>query len=754
MPSALSLPRPIVEQPANRVRSVARLFVSNVEDTPWFRDREMWPAYLTMLAGERFNRFNLSVGIGYDFLRNVTDAYFLFVYPFLVSVPGYEVHATNLSDDERDRNLGQLKFISDQAAARGIDFQLGIWTHGYQWIDSPQPNHVIEGLTADTHAPYCRDALLRILDACPSIRGVTFRIHGESGVPEASYDFWKTVFDGVVRSGRKVEIDMHAKGMDQSMIDVALGTGMPVKISAKYWAEHLGMPYHQAAIRDLERRTETDDEFFALSSGSRRFMRYGYGDLLREDRRYGVIHRIWPGTQRLLLWGDPAFAAAYSRAFRFCGSDGVEIHEPLSFKGRRGSGIAGSRCAYADSSLNPRWDWEKYRYSYRVWGRHLYDPDVDAAAGRRLLHQQFGGGADAMARALASASRILPIVTTAHGPSAANNTYWPEVYLNQPIVDGEKNDTYGDTPEPKVFGNVSPFDPQLFFRVNDFAAQLVSGERSGKYSPVEVAGWLDELSDAATKSLAEAETQSHDTKSPEYRRMAIDVALQAGLGRFFASKLRSAVLYAVHERTGDRAVLEAALEAYRDARVPWAALAERAKGVYLADITIGERPSLRGHWLDRLPAIDADIADMAKQLEGLGVSSARSDSRRLAPDEVLAAPQRPSFSCSHTPPQRFRRGQPLEIELSLRAEETPSGVLLHYRHVHQAQRYVTTEMASTDGRYHATVPRRYTDAPYPIQYYFELRQGPARTALYPGFERSLTNQPYFVVQSAARKSGT
>ncbi len=53
----------------------------------------------------------------------------------------------------------------------------------------------------------------------------------------------------------------------------------------------------------------------ALSTGTRSFMRYSFGDLMREDRKYGVLHRVWPGTQRLLLWGDPLTAAAYSRAF-------------------------------------------------------------------------------------------------------------------------------------------------------------------------------------------------------------------------------------------------------------------------------------------------------------------------------------------------------------------------------------------------------------------------------------------------------
>ena len=183
----------------------------------------------------------------------------------------------------------------------------------------PNPNYTIEGLTHETHGPYCRDAIRQLLKACPAISGVTFRIHGESGVTEGSYDFWKTVFDGVATCGRKVEIDMHAKGMNQTMIDVALATGMPVNISPKYWAEHLGMPYHQADIRAYEIPKPGTDAtgFMKFSAGSRSFIRYGYGDLFKEDRRYGVLHRVWPGTQRLLLWGDPVMSAAHSQGVQF-----------------------------------------------------------------------------------------------------------------------------------------------------------------------------------------------------------------------------------------------------------------------------------------------------------------------------------------------------------------------------------------------------------------------------------------------------
>ncbi len=55
--ASLAIQKPIVEQPANLIRSLTRLFVSDIEDKPWYNDREMWPQYLSMLATQRYNRF-------------------------------------------------------------------------------------------------------------------------------------------------------------------------------------------------------------------------------------------------------------------------------------------------------------------------------------------------------------------------------------------------------------------------------------------------------------------------------------------------------------------------------------------------------------------------------------------------------------------------------------------------------------------------------------------------------------------------
>jgi hypothetical protein len=732
----------IAERPANAVRSMMRSFCSDVEDKPWFNDREMWPHYFDMLVAQRFNRFNLAFGIGYDFIRHVTDAYFEFTYPFLLKVPGYNVRVPQLADEERERNLAMLKYIGEQCVMRGLEFHVGLWMHGYEWIDSPHANYTIEGLDKNTHAPYCRDAVRMLLQGIPEISGLTFRIHGESGVQEGSFDFWKTLFDGVATCGRTVAIDMHPKGMTVEMTEIAIATKQPVTMSPKYWGEHMGMPYHQADIRQLEKpKTENKVGLMALSEGTRSFLRYGYGDLLREDRRWKVVHRIWPGTQRILLYGDPEFTAAYSQAFQFCGSDGVEIMEPLSFKGRRGSGIAGSRCGYADATLNPRWDWEKFEYSTRLWGRLLYDPETKPEVLRRPLQQQFGKGAEAMQSALANVSRILPVVTTAHAPSAGNNMYWPEMYWNQSMVDAEHYGPYGDALEPRVFGNASPFDPVLFLSMKEYAEELLSGRSSGKYTPVEVAQWVEELAAAGRNALGP--TPAYLRENSDYRVMRIDVEIQAGLGEFFGAKFRSGVLYHLYEISKERAALQASIVQYRKAREAWAALANVATGVYVSDVTVGEQNYLRGHWADRLPAIDEDIAALVAMLGSNG-SREGSPKLRTAIETALGRPRRARLAVRHAAPGRFARGEALELVLE--AEEEAVEVRLHYRHVDQAENYVVVAMEWRDSRFVASVPAEYTKTQFPLEYFFELRGRDGKAGLHPGFGPELTNQPYFVVR--------
>jgi hypothetical protein len=647
-----------------------------------------------------------------------------------------------------------LRFISNETARRGMQFQLGLWAHAYQWIDSPMANYLIEGLTPETHAPYCRDALRALLKTCPSISGVTFRIHGESGVPEGNYDLWKIIFNGAATCGRRVRIDMHAKGMDQAMIDVALATGLPVSISPKYWAEHMGLPYMQGAIRPQEMpRASRAAGLYRLSSGSRSFLRYGYGDLLAEDRRYSVLHRMWPGTQRMLLWGDPAMTAAYGRVSSFCGSKGAEIFEPLSFKGRGGSGLQGGRDGYADNSLRSiGGDFEKYRYWYRLWGRGLYNPDGDPDGWRRFLRHQFKAGAEKVEVALASASRILPLVTTAHLPSAANRNFWPEMYAPMPTVNATRPHPYGDTPIPRLLSTVSPLDPEFFLSLDEFVEQLIGGKRDGRYSPAWVAQQLEQDAKTAFACLREAQSKVRDADSAEFRRLAIDVAIQSGLGQFFAWKFRAGMFYATYARTRHRPALEQAINANRAARAAWVALAAKAKAPYRPDITYGNTEQLRGHWLDRLKLIDDDIADMEKLLEQPPSVTSAPDAREIerAVGEVLTPSPRLDLiqlKGFHVPPPSFTRSRTVVIATSV-SREMPklAGVRLRYRRVNQAETWQTLDMEVSIAGFRAEIPPAYSDTQFPLQYHFVLEPVGGAPDLYPGLKPGWHGQPYFVLR--------
>lgn len=721
------------DRPANRIRSISRAFVSEVEDKPWFYDRNFWREYLDMLASNRFNRFALTFGLGYDFPRGVVGDYLHFAYPYLVNVPGYDVRAVPLASGERQRNLATLQFVSEETALRGMQFQLELWTHAYQWTDSPNAQHRIEGLTPETHGPYCRDAMALLLKSCPAITGITMRVHGESGIPEGSYSFWQNVFDGIVRGGRKISIDLHAKGLDPVQLDMAFRTGMPVSISPKYWAEHMGLGYQQASIRELEmpRPGKEVKGTFAVSEGSRRFLRYGYGDLFQQGRKYDVLFRMWPGTERLLLWGDPATAAAYGRASSFQGAAGVEICEPLFFKGRQGSGLEGGRCAYKDESLNPRFDFEKYLYTYRLWGRLLYNPDTEPENWRRYLRSEFQEASGAVEAACANGSRVLPLFTTARLPSASNLACWPEMYTNMPIVEHGAPVPYSDTVVPRRLGTVSPLDPQLFSSIEEYAVDLLAEHDNPKYSPAEVAEWLEQMTQEASRAISAA-SQTIASRTPAFRRVEEDIWIQVGLGRFFADQIRSAIFFELYLQTGDAGAQKRAATAYQKARDAWAEMANRAAGVYRSDVTFGETAVRRGHWSDRLPSIDWDLSAM----RSCPFEPRRDASKAI--EEALASPARAKIACRHVPVKLFTPGQ--EIALTCATADGVT-VRLFYRHVDQADRWENAGMPA--GK--ANIPAAYTKSAFAIEYYFELRNPAGKLALYPGFGPDLANQPYFVI---------
>ncbi len=767
---ALDFSVPMVETPTAKVRSISKCFQSEIEDLPWFHDRDGWEQYLTHLATHRFNRLSLTFGKQYNYPYGnefVSDVYFHLAYPFLVSVPGHDVAISNLTEEERGRNLETLKFIAREAHRRGPEFQLALWTQSYDFDDCPNAKHQITGLGPDNIAEYCRDALAIILAEVPEISGLTLRVHVECGIPEGDVAFWQAYFAAVKDAGRTIRLDLHAKGIDEKLIETALATGMPVGISPKYTSEHMGLPYHQASIRALElplddstpaaqragrdmtalysgRDTEKHAGKWRFSEGSRKFMRYSYGDLLRQDRPYSIVFRIWPGTIRILLWGDLVLAGGYGRNAMFCGSQGVELCEPLSFKGRMGTGAPGSRLGYQDKYLIHRHDWQKFEYTYRVWGRSLYNPEAEPEAFHRFLDSRFGKAAHSCGSAIASASRILPLITLAHTPTASNNSYWPELYENMSIVHEAPLLPYGyELAKPARFGTVGACDPQLFLSPSELAACLYNGRSARKLSPLTWANWLEQHATTAGIEMMRACALAGNQET-ELHLVSVDVTILAAIGRFFADKIRAAVLWEYYLLSGEERSAREAIAHYRKARGAWAEAAAVCKDIYLPDITYGPHSWLRGRWDDRLPAIDRDVLDMEALVEGGRLTTAHGNSlgdRQV--ERILNWSTSQQHSARHALPDGFIRGEALEISVASFGASRRTAVL-HYRHVDQSDYWRSTDMEWKHGAYRASIPGSYTNSPFPIMYYFEFLDV-GFSSFYPGISEDLSSIPYFHV---------
>lgn len=732
--------------PAVPVRSILRSFSSDVLDLEWFRDPAFWTGYLDELAMQRVNRVQLALGMQYNFSHDVgvRDNYLCFAYPFLLEVPGWDVAVRGVDDADRAANLAALRLASDEAVRRGIDFQLGLWNHAVQpeLGESPELRYPISGIPDERIAEYSAQALQLLLEACPAISGVTFRVHYEGGVPEAGHgEFWERVMSGIAAVDRPIDIDMHAKGVDDELLHAAATSGAGVALSPKYWAEHQGLPYHQARVRDNERaRPINDDALSGVTQNTRRFTRYGYGDFLGADRQQDIVFRVWPGTQRFLLWADPAIFAGYGRWSTIGGARGVELSEQLTFRGRKGTG-EGPRDLYTDAELHRSAsdDWQKYRYGYRLWGRLLYDPQADPEQWRRYLRRQYGEVAAHVEEALSAAGRILPLVTVAYGISASNNFYWPEGYWNLPMLAPTEAGLYDfDTPAPYTWGAISPFDPETFATTDEFADAIAAGRPVAKRTAVDNASALDELvarTEAAVAAAADAEAGS-----PLVREALTDARILAGLGRMFAERIRAGIDVSLQERVGEPAHLHRAVEALRRSRDALAAVVEIAATAYVDDLAFGDRLTERGGWRDRLAQLDAELDDVAARAADLGAG----DPSRLA---GVPGPHATTGTLRADSAADYAPGD--DVEVAVGGAVPSSTIELHHRPLDQSAEWsVITADAGADGAARFVIPGSATAHPAPLSWYVVADDG-AGPRIHPGLGADLCDRPYVVLERRA-----
>jgi hypothetical protein len=136
--------------------------------------------------------------------------------------------------------------------------------------------------------------------------------------------------------------------------------------------------------------------------------------------------------------------------------------------------------------------------------------------------------------------------------------------------------------------------------------------------------------------------------------------------------------------------------------------------------------------------MDADIAAMRKALLGAGSRTGNVDGLAA----LVAAPApRPATAARHLAPDHFTPGADLPLVLT---EVGDVSAQLFYRHVNHGERWRSIAMTQEGDTTRTAIPGSYANSPYPLQYYFVLRNA-TQVWMYPGFNASLSNQPYYAV---------
>jgi hypothetical protein len=733
---ALNNAEALVERPRNRVRCVDRYLLGHLDDE-WFKSEEFWHYLLGRMAKARFNRFCLI--LGFD------TAWMSPPYPFFIASPNFpKVTVNNLSAEARAENLAALRRIGALCHQYGMRFVFATWQQR-PW--TTEQERLVEGLPEDERglSDYCYDGLKTLIAAAPEIDIVQFRVNHESGVGNqiSAEDFWNHCTDAVAdvaaETGRPLTLDLRAKGLTDAMIAHAFSRGLPVEVPTKYWCEHAALPYHITVMRSEE---------LAKLDNFNHSRRYSYADMLRKPRFYDVIYRLWNyGSTNLFLWGDADYARRFSLSCGLSGSAGFQINTPLSLK----YGHELSHKVAWDTFAKPelrygKWEDERFWMWYTVFGRLGYNPDTDPSVWRDEFTAHFGDAGAALEKALAAASKIVPLVTTAHMPVHPSLRYWTEMNTGWALfAENNLNKTASyDFVSNITYGSTEPSDHGLFYGIDEYADAVATKTFSGKYSPFQVADWLDALALETDMAFCLAEGAIKNNSGAEFLAMRVDLLMLRDFARYHAAKIRAAFALALWRIKKTPNYLSDAVLLFNSAIEYWNALAQKGRENYYHDLDFSSAGSTtrRGTWGDLTCELLADQKTLAELLN------------KSTADTALSACYHPARfpaeygQLSANFPVRVHASEALPIIVESSDFVGPEAApVLHYRHTDQTEGlFHTLIMEQRGASFTAIIPADYMRPEWDLQIYVTV-QGPSGTCvMLPGVYHPVYPYPYHVIE--------
>ncbi len=538
-----------VEKPGIRTRRVTLYTFQRAYWESRFYDEAYWRRYLDTLARNRFNL--LHVVFGYE-----TGGFLAPCYPYFFDVPGYpDVKMAGMTAEMQKRNMEALDRLIAMAHARGIDIVIGIWDHIYrgggqaggvpEYLEgSPATEAVrVSGMTDENLIPYNQAALKEFLLRFPTINGIQFRLHGESGLKNAEQGpYWKSMFKTVKETAPGMQLDFRAKGLTSEEIESALDRGVNFYIDTKMWMEQMGPPFHPTHVNPEDQSNR----------------RHSYADLLVYPKKYEMDWELWTGgTSRILLWGDPGYVRRVVEAASLYGGNSFGVDEPMTTKMQAQPHDLKPFDLLKPSARYYDYEFERYWHFLQVFGRIGYNADASAEIWDREFVKRFGAAAGPVVEeAMHRASWILPRIVASSYP-----------YTQFPMTVGwAEKQSLGELP---VFAKASLSDVQLFESFDEEARLLLEDGETAKVRPQETSRWFAQTAEDVGGLVATAERKIGERRNKEFDAYVMDLKILANLARYHSQRIPAAVSYCLFDRTKDVRALDDAIEYERKAIAAW-----------------------------------------------------------------------------------------------------------------------------------------------------------------------------------------
>lgn len=725
------------ESPDNQVRCMDRYLLGHL-DNAWFLSEAFADYYFKRLAEARFNRFCLI--LGFD------TAYMSPPYPFFVPVEGFEqVRLSARVATPREQNLAALRRLVERCHAYGLQFVLATWQQR-PWTS--QQETLVEHLPESEEglSAYCCAGIQALLKAVPGVDIVQFRVNHESGVGTqvSAEDFWRRCIDAVWEAGKQVgkrfALDLRAKGLTERMVDHAQALGMDVAVPTKYWCEHAALPYHLSVMRSEE---------LAQLDNYNHSRRYSYADMLRKPKKYDVIFRLWNyGSTNLFIWGDPDYTRRFSLSCGLSGAVGFQVNAPLSLKYGHELSHLNPWQVFADPELSTgEWEDERYWLWYTLFGRLGYRHDADPEIWQSAFTARFGERRGAiLLDAIASASRILPLITAVHMPVHPSLRYWTEMNTGWALFPENNLNQIAsyDFYQQITYGSTEPSDQGLFYGIDAFAEDsIVRKQAQGKYTPLQYAAWLDSLADSTEGYLLQLDEE--ENQPAEIRASCIDLKMLCHLSRYHAHKIRAAYCLACWRLAKKGGYLTQSHGEMEQALSHWQRLASLGLKAYYHDLDFSSAGSTtrRGTWADLTRELEADLASLRALLDELpdkGQEPAAALDLGAGTEALQIAARFPATAAA---------GQALHIEARLGGIAAPDGGLrLHYRAVNQLEGHFRSLPMTREGDcYRAVIPAEEVSAEWDLMAYISAQAVGGACTVYPGLYHPDSPFPYAVIET-------